>query len=450
MAVTKAINSNVKSFAVIGTFEGECADSNITNLNGLDITRDVWETVFTSDDFKKAIDLGWYIGFLGHPEDPNCMDFEHACIVMTECHIDDNGKVYGKFNLIDTPVGRIVKAFIDAGVTFGISVRGAGDIIDNSVDADSFVFRGFDLVTFPAFPESIPTFSEIAASTSIEDQQKYKKICAAVEQNVEGLNTESAINMIQTCFAKQSTPYKALEQRKSELSKVSATEVNDIVGKKIASLTDLYLSGAQQNAELNAELGRLRKDIKCSEIRNTRKLKAVERIMAAQVDDLNKQLDQQTKKYSQLTKIHASTKQELKSLEKINLKYKCKIETSVKDKQHQEAVFANLQSRADETVKSNKDLQTRVSNLEAENKSLNDEVNSLNDIIASYQSAYAGLYATVVGVNLDHIDVSAHTSVAELKRIVGGTESVNKTRITSAVETPAPVDFTDTDDLITV
>lgn len=29
--------------AVLGSFEGECADSNITNLNGLDITREVWE-----------------------------------------------------------------------------------------------------------------------------------------------------------------------------------------------------------------------------------------------------------------------------------------------------------------------------------------------------------------------------------------------------------------------
>lgn len=122
---------------VIGVFEGECADSNITNENGLDITRPVWEVVFSSEEYKRAIEMGWYIGFLGHPDDPGCMDFEHACIVMTEGHIDANGKVHGKFNLIDTPVGRIVKAFIDAGVIFGISVRGAGDIINNSVDPET-------------------------------------------------------------------------------------------------------------------------------------------------------------------------------------------------------------------------------------------------------------------------------------------------------------------------
>lgn len=42
---------------IIGTYEGLCADANITNLNGLDITREVWENVFASDEYKTAIEL---------------------------------------------------------------------------------------------------------------------------------------------------------------------------------------------------------------------------------------------------------------------------------------------------------------------------------------------------------------------------------------------------------
>lgn len=42
----KAAESEVKKNTVIGTFEGECADANITNKNGLDITQEVWENVF--------------------------------------------------------------------------------------------------------------------------------------------------------------------------------------------------------------------------------------------------------------------------------------------------------------------------------------------------------------------------------------------------------------------
>lgn len=96
-AVDEDTAKAISKKSILGTFEGECADANITNENGLDITRDVWETVFNSDEYKKAIKLGWYIGFLGHPEDPNCMDFEHACIVMREGYIDRDGKIYGKF-----------------------------------------------------------------------------------------------------------------------------------------------------------------------------------------------------------------------------------------------------------------------------------------------------------------------------------------------------------------
>lgn len=94
------------------------------------------------------------------------MEFQNGCIVMTDMWIE-NKKVYGKFNLIDTPIGQIVKKFIDAGVKFGISIRGAGDIIDNSVDPETFVFRGYDLVSFPAYPDSIPKFTAIAASTHV-------------------------------------------------------------------------------------------------------------------------------------------------------------------------------------------------------------------------------------------------------------------------------------------
>ena len=172
MSLNKTGKGAVNKFSILGTYEGEALDTNITNKNGLDITSEVMQTVFESDDYKQGIQYGWFIGFLGHPEDPNCMDFRNGCIVMTDGYLDDNGKVHAKFNLIDTPVGQIVKKFIDAGVRFGISIRGAGDITGHTVEPDTFVFRGFDLVSFPAYPESIPAFTEISAATDMESRKK--------------------------------------------------------------------------------------------------------------------------------------------------------------------------------------------------------------------------------------------------------------------------------------
>ena len=89
------IKSSV-STSVIGSFSGEVLDSNITNKNGLDITAEVMQNVFDSDDYKEGIENGWFIGFLGHPEDPDCQDFEHACIVMTDMKIEQYKKEHEK------------------------------------------------------------------------------------------------------------------------------------------------------------------------------------------------------------------------------------------------------------------------------------------------------------------------------------------------------------------
>lgn len=199
--------------AILGKFKGECADAGMTNKNGVDITYDVWNNVFNSEDYKTGIELGHYIGFLGHPEDPACQDFEHACIVMTDGSITDDNIVHGEFNLVDTPVGRIVRSFQKAGVTFGISVRGAGDIVGNSVDPDTFDFRGFDLVTFPAYPNAIPEFTEIAASTDSAKRKQYQTICAAVESELDNIDDPTTLESLKGMFPEQSDTYGKIDEK---------------------------------------------------------------------------------------------------------------------------------------------------------------------------------------------------------------------------------------------
>ena len=85
----------------------------------------------------------------------------------------DNDEIYGTFDLIDTPVGRIVKSFIDAGVEWGISIRGAGD-----VDAEGNVYETFKVVEGAKAPK--PAISPSKAS---DEGYKYnfrghKKMCS--------------------------------------------------------------------------------------------------------------------------------------------------------------------------------------------------------------------------------------------------------------------------------
>lgn len=444
----------VSNQPILGTFEGECADSTITNLNGLDITRPVWETVFASEEYKKAIELGHYIGFLGHPQDSDCQDFKDACIVMTEGHIDDNGKIYGKFNLIDTPVGRVVKAFIDAGVRFGISVRGAGDIVNNSVEPDTFIFRGFDLVAFPAYPDSIPTFTAIAAATDADSQAKYKSICNVVEANIAGLNTAESIHIVASQFAKQSDTYKKLEARLAELeSDAPSTDGDDtdevdaatqiaVLNQKVEAMMQLYLDSVEATKTVKSKLN----EISASKKMLERKLKSVQRITTAQQKDLMQCLDDVTASYEASTETINKLTAQNKTILQSNLKYKQNIDASTATIKSKDSDIAKLRAQLAETVRASADATKRTSNLDAENKKLSQKLTAAHALIQEYQDAYASLYATALGVGINNVKVTASTSVTELQDLIRDNRATPQTQIKASVD----FDLPDADDLVTL
>lgn len=412
----------ISSAAILGTYEGECADANITNANGLDITRPVWETVFASDEYKKAIKLQHYIGFLGHPEDPNCMDFEHACIVMTEGHIDDSGKIYGKFNLIDTPVGRVVKAFQDAGVQFGISVRGAGDIIDNSVDPDTFVFRGFDLVTFPAYPDAIPTFTAIAASADPSQRKKYQKVCAAVKQELPGINSSEALETIKSQFAAQSEPYKAIEAKQAILAEgeeedeeASEEEKAEVTEQKLEGMTQLYLDAVEANKKLNDQLIAATKQVSSEKMTHDRQLRVVRRIVSSQL------------KAVKLANVEATEKlkADIADIRKSNLKYKQKIQSSSDIISQKDSTIRDLRAQLAKTVDTVDAADDRASNLDGQNRKLREKLMAAQKLVSQYQDAYANLYASALGVRLDGVSITASTDVNQLKAIITSASSIS-------------------------
>lgn len=448
----KRVTAAAATSSILGTYEGECADANITNLNGLDITRPVWEAVFDSDEYKRAIEMGWYIGFLGHPEDPNCMDFEHACIVMTDGYIDDDGKVYGKFNLIDTPVGRVVKAFQDAGVTFGISVRGAGDIIDNSVDPETFVFRGFDLVSFPAFPESIPTFTQVAASTDALQRKKYQKVCAAVSAELPKIKMGETLDILQSQFAKQSDEYNAIEAHKHEVcpdcdecsDEECADGITDLSDQKINAMTTLYLEAIEANKKLSRSVESLRRQLATTQSSCRRKVASIERIVSAQESDMRSEM---SKKDEVIASLKSSNKRLVTSnsqLREYNLKYKQNIAASESRIRSQKDTISQLNSKLSETVTAAKNMKTGTSNLDAENRQLRKRVEACEKIIEGYQDSHARIFAHAIGADIDHLDVTAETTVEQLEKMISS--STSTANMSAAFTEPTPLELADDED----
>lgn len=452
------MNKNKKT--VIGTFTGKCCDATVSNNNDMFLGKDLFTNLFQSEEYKRALANGYYIGYLGHPEDPGCMDYEHACIVMTECHMDDNGEVFGTFDLVDTPVGRIVKAFIDAGVTFGISIRGAGDVAgDGTVDPETFVFRGFDLVTFPAYDDAVPTFQEIAASSDLDKQVKYKKVCATINKSLESITSSTTLETIQAQFNENSDEYKVIEGRKAELCDEGVIDEDDtevILTEKVNAMTELYLKEVEANNGLRRQVRDLKCSVSASSIKYDRKLKSIRRIAANQVAALEKELDSVTGSYKvavaantrlkrdnqQLKDSNRQLKDSNRQLKDDNLKYTHKIEANSKTICERDSTISDLEAKLRKTVTANSKVENRASNLDEEVKSLRARVEAAEQMVLNYQQAYANMYANALGVHLENIAVTASTSVSELQKMISG--GTNTCGMTAApfVE-PEPYEVTD-------
>lgn len=418
---------------ILGIFEGECALASMTNLNGMDITRQVWVNLFNSDDFKKGIKHKWYIGFLGHPQDPECQEFQNGCIIMIDGNINDDDIVWGKFELVATPVGKIVKTWIDAGVEFGISVRGVGDLIGNSVDPDTFVFKGFDLVAFPAYPDSIPVFSEIAASTNSVKRKQYQRICAAVDSQLSSITSCEALDMIQKQFAPQSEQFKKIEDRKHELEN-DKKEPPHILEEKLNGLMELYLSKCKEVQQLKDKLAEIEDTLYSTEIECNRKIKSIERINADQIDKLNKAEIYATRKLKSLSAINSKLKSEIEAsknqssiaisqIKKDNLKYRQDISAANKVISEQKERISSLTLDLDKTVAEVDKFKRKTSNRDEKIQNLQSEIIACHRLIEEYQQSYANMYANAAGVYLKDVPVSASTSVSELQKLISNAPS---------------------------
>lgn len=431
---------------IIGQFKGKCCDSNVLNNNEMFLSRDLFENLFNSEDYKRAMQNRYYIGFLGHPKDPGCMDFRNACIVMTECHIEPNGEIVGTFDLIDTPVGRTVKAFIDAGVIFGISIRGAGDVEnDGTVDPETFVFRGFDLVTFPAYDDAVPKFTEIAASTDLDSQVKYKKVCSVVKENLQNITSCETLDVMQSQFSEHSKEYSDIEDRKSKLNAAESTNNNDddsddeigkngvLLREQVEGMTNLYLEQVSANNALREELAQVKASASYDSAKYARKVKSLRRINADQIDNVYAQLNNVeaskqavTASYNIMKNENNRMKKELQELREQNLKYVHKIEANSKIISSKESAISNLEAKLRKTVTASSEVKKRTSNLDERCKSLQNRIEAAEQLVLSYQQAYANMYANALGVRLDNLEVTAQTSVSELqKMITGGTSTAN-------------------------
>ena len=119
-----------KTRGILGRLVGPCADFAHPTRNGRAYNEELWDNVFENPIMKEKILNKCCFGELGHPDDRAEIDMEKVAISLAEQpKKGSDGKLYGVFDILSTPNGKILKALCDYGCRIGISSR---IIIDQS------------------------------------------------------------------------------------------------------------------------------------------------------------------------------------------------------------------------------------------------------------------------------------------------------------------------------
>lgn len=107
------------------------------------------------ENYKKVIAEGRAIGELDHADEPvvNLKNVSHR---FTEIWTEGN-LVYGKIEILPTPMGNIARALIESGVKIGISSRAIGSVRnrgDADIVEDDLHLVCWDLVSEPSTPNA--------------------------------------------------------------------------------------------------------------------------------------------------------------------------------------------------------------------------------------------------------------------------------------------------------
>jgi hypothetical protein len=95
------------------------------------------------------------VGELNHPEGPT-VNLDKVSHLITALQWEGND-VVGKAQILDTPMGRIVKGLLEGGVQLGVSTRGMGSLENRNgvmYVKDDFILNTVDIVQDPSAPSA--------------------------------------------------------------------------------------------------------------------------------------------------------------------------------------------------------------------------------------------------------------------------------------------------------
>ncbi len=138
--------------------EGPYQRSDVKNANGRTYSRKLWERLIESSNSPvvAAVKDRAMVGVFEHPADGRTKGPDSALLV-TSLKLQEDGIVWGRSELLDTPDGKILQELTLKNVRWGVSSRGTGTIDDKGyVNENDFMVDTWDAVMRPSTSGAYP------------------------------------------------------------------------------------------------------------------------------------------------------------------------------------------------------------------------------------------------------------------------------------------------------
>jgi len=139
-----------KNFVIEGVF----AQADKKNRNGRVYPKPIMERA-VGKYVQEQVSKKRAVGELNHPEGPT-VNLDKVSHLITDLKLEGND-VIGKAQILDTPMGKIVKGLLEGGVQLGVSTRGMGSLENRNGVAyvkDDFILSTEDIVQDPSAPDA--------------------------------------------------------------------------------------------------------------------------------------------------------------------------------------------------------------------------------------------------------------------------------------------------------
>ena len=421
-------DNNGSNEAVLGVLEGPCADFMCKTRNGRKYPESLWQKVFDDPIVNEMIEAGGIPGELDHPEDREDVDSSRIAILLKEKPKKKDGKLWAKFSILNTPLGKIAYTLAKAGFKLGISSRGSGDVIqdyngEETVDESTYNFKCFDLVLLPAvkdarlnlvtesfdtnkvsykklLKESLDNASEKDRKL-MEDTLKSMKIDYSEEDETQGYSPDGVNNIAD----------KAVEVEDDE----KAIDDGDLLKQLQEALTDkqrlenevlklqekLSVSYAKE-ATLEEDCERYKKSIitlsdKAKEAKTLKNL----------VENLNSQISKKNEEIKGLSSVQERSRVKNTSLqESLNSKSDEIVRLKKENKLLQEK-YALLDSKTDDKINSlNEEVESLKKDSELKHSEYFDKLSKSNELVEKYRRIAKNAVDKYIQLNAQMIGVS--------------------------------------------